>query len=332
MMCSGITAIEIPASVTSIDSYAFYGCSSLKDVVIYALNPPLCGQSCFELCHPMAVLYVPEGTSDDYMSMTEWNEFVYVKEFEEGAAELPAVSYIDAIGGSWQWWADENSDGSYSYIDGSDGCFGGGGYGWSATGPQWVCYGIGETDDWTGQLLTMDEWVRFKPEDETSGKVTMHYSDGTEAEGTFTFTPNTGSDEETLRRVQLGWIARMEMTVPLPHQITEGQESWYLDLPAKFDVVCPDSEHLILIAPGGGFEEHVLFDDNWSTTSTHWTFKAKAVEDDNEGVGDVAADGAGSSVEVYNLQGRKVADSLDGLGSGIYIVRRGRAVSKVAVR
>lgn len=40
-----------------------------------------------------------------------------------------------AEGRTWEWWADGNGGG---YIEGSWGCVGGGGYGWSATGPNWI--------------------------------------------------------------------------------------------------------------------------------------------------------------------------------------------------
>ncbi|MCD7795654.1 MAG: hypothetical protein LUH46_12460 [Alistipes sp.] len=171
-------------------------------------------------------------------------------------------------GKTWQWWADDNGNGSYSYIDGSWGCVGGGGYGWSATGPNWVCYAIGQADEWTGQVVSMDEWIRF---DLNGGpNVTVHYSDGTEAQGTFSLTPGT-----TARKQSLGWVATMKLSVELPHQIKPGQASWYLDIPvAEFDVAMLDNEHLILIAPGGG-GAHTICDPGWGVPSTHWTFKAK---------------------------------------------------------
>ena len=172
-----------------------------------------------------------------------------------------------AEGKTWEWWAEDNGDGSYTYIDGSWGCMGGGGYGWSATGPNWECFGIGQNDPWTGQLISMDEWVKF---DVDGGpNVTMHYSDGTEAKGTFSLISSTTPEKQNI-----GWVGTMKMTVPLPHQIVDGQYSWYLDLPAEFDVAMLDDEHLILIAPGGG-GLHIICDDSWAISSTHWTFKVK---------------------------------------------------------
>lgn len=179
-----------------------------------------------------------------------------------------ALTNGSAEGKTWEWWANQNEDGSWAYIDGSWGCVGGGGYGWSATGPNWLCYGIGDTDEWTGQLVSMDEWVKF---DVNGGpNVTVHYSDGSEATGTFSLTSGT-----TDAKAALGWVGTMKLTVALPHQITGDQASWYLDIPVdEFDVAMLDDEHLILIAPGGG-GEHNLCDDSWAISSTHWTFQVK---------------------------------------------------------
>ncbi len=177
-----------------------------------------------------------------------------------------ALTGGSAEGRTWQWWVGyDYQNGNYQYIDGSWGCVGGGGYGWSATGPNWVCYGIGDNDEWTGQAVTMDEWVKF---DLDGGpNVTVHYSDGSEKQGTFTLLSGT-----TPEKAALGWLGTMKLTVPLPHEITGDQYSWYLDLPAELDVAVLDDEHLVLIAPGGG-GLHIVCDDSWGISSTHWTFQ-----------------------------------------------------------
>ena len=173
-----------------------------------------------------------------------------------------------ADGKVWSWWADQNDDGSYSYIDGSWGPVGGGGYGWSATGPNWLCYGIGQADEWTGQTVTMDEWVKFDLDG--GANITVHYSDGTEKKGTFSIEMGT-----TPAKAALGWVGTMKIDIPLPHQIVDGQASWYLDIPVEaYDIAIFDNDHLVLIAPGGG-GDHLLCDPAWATPSTHWTFKPK---------------------------------------------------------
>ena len=64
------------------------------------------------------------------------------------------------------------------------------------------------------------------------------------------------------------------------------------------------------------------------------------VTSDSSGIEDVVADEEGdngtidftSPIEVYNLNGRFIATSLDNLSTGIYIVRQGNIVKKIAVR
>ncbi len=49
------------------------------------------------------------------------------------------------------------------------------------------------------------------------------------------------------------------------------------------------------------------------------------------GIEDIVSDN-NSAVEVYNLGGLKVADTADGLAAGLYIVRQGSSVSKIAIK
>ena len=44
---SGLTSVSIPASVTSIGGYAFYGCAALTSVTIYALSLTIYGLGAF---------------------------------------------------------------------------------------------------------------------------------------------------------------------------------------------------------------------------------------------------------------------------------------------
>ena len=178
-----------------------------------------------------------------------------------------ALTNGTAEGKTWEWWVGY-AEGSYTYIDGSWGCVGGGGYGWSATGPNWMCYGIGDTDEWTGQVVSMDEYVKF--DCDGGPNVLVHYSDGSEAKATFALTSSTSPD-----KAALGWVGQLKLSVELPHQVNSSQYSWYLDTPvAYFDVAMLDDDHLILIAPGGG-GAHVICDDSWGISSTHWTFQVR---------------------------------------------------------
>lgn len=169
-------------------------------------------------------------------------------------------------GKTWTWWAYDNGDGTYTYIDGSWGCFGGGGYGWSNTGPNWECFGIGDWEYFTGAQVTMDEWVKF---DCNGGpNVTVCNSDGTVTTGTFTITNGT-----TPEKAAVGWVGTLKLTTPLPHQGPDDLYTWYIAKPVKeYDVAMLDDEHLILIAPG---DLAIFCDEAWASGSAHWTFKVK---------------------------------------------------------
>ena len=45
MSCSGLTSVTIPASVTSIGDYAFYGCTGLTSVYFQG-NAPTADSTC----------------------------------------------------------------------------------------------------------------------------------------------------------------------------------------------------------------------------------------------------------------------------------------------
>lgn len=113
--CSGLTGIEIPSSVTTIGWQAFSHCSSLVSITIPA-SVTLIGGLAFESCsglksvyvcwetpsaieahasafanaeYESCILYVPQGTSQDYKSTVPWKYFKNIEEYE--------VSGIDRI-------------------------------------------------------------------------------------------------------------------------------------------------------------------------------------------------------------------------------------------
>lgn len=63
-----------------------------------------------------------------------------------------------------------------------------------------------------------------------------------------------------------------------------------------------------------------------------WCYFWDIVEYDFSGVGMTADDYKDSATEVFDLQGRKVADGKDGLSDGVYIIREGGKVRKTIVK
>ena len=145
--------------------------------------------------------------------------------------------------------------------DGSWGCYGAGGYGWSNLGPNWDCIGIGDSNG----PATVDpaEYITF---DLNGGaNATFHRADGTEVKGTFTFTIGTTSE-----KAGQGWFGTLELhgtNIPAPY-IYYGQSP----TSGKYDIAQFTDSELILIEPDPG----ALFcDPAWASCSTHWCFKAR---------------------------------------------------------
>ena len=81
--CSGLASIEIPNSVTSIGGYAFGGNTNLTIVKTKIEDPGAItmGGNVFVNISPNAILQVPKGTKEAYMSRSTWSS--YFREVEE---------------------------------------------------------------------------------------------------------------------------------------------------------------------------------------------------------------------------------------------------------
>lgn len=81
--CSGLTSVTIGNSVTSIGEIAFYGCSGLTKLVSLAIEPPVCGYQVFEGVDKTACrLFVPEESVNKYKTADQWEEFLYISEYD----------------------------------------------------------------------------------------------------------------------------------------------------------------------------------------------------------------------------------------------------------
>ena len=73
--CKGLTTATIGTGVTELGWYAFWGCSLLKDVYCLPSTPPAGGYGAFTLIAPDAVIHVPYGSYDAYLTAEYWSEF-----------------------------------------------------------------------------------------------------------------------------------------------------------------------------------------------------------------------------------------------------------------
>ena len=81
MVCTGLTSITIPNSVTSIDGSAFWGCSSLNSVSVEIDTPLSITENVFSN-RTNAKLYVPAGCKAAYEAADYWKEFKEIIETE----------------------------------------------------------------------------------------------------------------------------------------------------------------------------------------------------------------------------------------------------------
>lgn len=166
-------------------------------------------------------------------------------------------------GKKWTWWAEDNGDGTYTYPEGSWGCWGIGGYGWSAFGPNWECFGIGQDCPHDGKPITMDDYVIF---DLNGGANVTVCEAGSVRTGSFEFVIGTSSN-----KADLGWFG----TIKIPDGVMlHDHAPWEGGTPTSglFDIAYFNDDYLILI--GVSASGAVLCDPDWATGSTHICLKA----------------------------------------------------------
>lgn len=79
---SNLVEVDIPASVTSIGSWCFNGCSNLKKVKIVMTTPLAIDAGTFSN-RENAFLYVPDGCVDIYLKANVWKEFLCIKQLSD---------------------------------------------------------------------------------------------------------------------------------------------------------------------------------------------------------------------------------------------------------
>jgi hypothetical protein len=74
--CSGLTSIDLPSSIISLNYSCFLYCTNVTSISCHATTPPGCSENCFygfnsSLCK----LYVPQESIDKYKSADGWKIF-----------------------------------------------------------------------------------------------------------------------------------------------------------------------------------------------------------------------------------------------------------------
>ena len=77
--CSSLTSVTIPNSVTSIGYEAFYG-SKLHNVLVKNETPPSFSNSFSRNIYNHTILYIPNGSWDEYVFNSDWYQFINIRE------------------------------------------------------------------------------------------------------------------------------------------------------------------------------------------------------------------------------------------------------------
>ena len=88
-----LTDIDIPASVTSIGSGAFYRCTALRTVTLHSVTPPAGGADMFRYTHSELIIVVPKEAVAAYKAAEYWKEYADRITFT-GSGDNEDIGYI----------------------------------------------------------------------------------------------------------------------------------------------------------------------------------------------------------------------------------------------
>ena len=71
--CSSLTSITLPSGVTSIGDYAFYVCSALMELTVLASTPPTLGTSALSSVPATCSIRVPAESVAAYKAAAYWS-------------------------------------------------------------------------------------------------------------------------------------------------------------------------------------------------------------------------------------------------------------------
>lgn len=112
--CTSLTSITIPENVTSIGNYAFGYCSALMTITMQSSTPPTLSSTAFYSTSALAQIIVPMGSAATYKAATNWSSYASI--IVEPLATPQNVS-VDGITASWD--EVENAEEYEIFVDGT---------------------------------------------------------------------------------------------------------------------------------------------------------------------------------------------------------------------
>ena len=299
--CSGLTSITIPESVKEIGLYAFYSCSGLTSITIPESVTEIKG-SAFGDCRSLtAAILLPSEVKISESAFSNCNS--NMKCAYSNTMDNPFSSDIHAIA----------FDRQTSIVD------------------NYTIYGPGRKS------------ILFVPYNET-GEYAVRSTVTEIGAGAYSYLPNL-------------------KTIEIPNDVTSIGNNAFANCKALETVILPMKLETLgsAVFENSSKIKNVVFNGPTPVESTSDVFDSKVYEDATlyvrsgrqtlfmavspwkffynitdaaySGVEDVIADfNEDAPCEVFNLNGVKVGESTDNLPSGIYIVRQGNNVKKIAVK
>ena len=304
-VCVGLTSVTIPNSVTLIGEKAFYGCKNLKSITI-SNSVTSISKEAFSGCSGLTEVIVPPSV-----------ETIGTSAFAENTklSSIIMGHKVNTIGDK----AFDNCPAQTVYI--------------TAQTPATVSDNT--FSNYTGTLkvqgeaakesyLSADYWKQFENSDLLNEPGRLEIEGGTNI---------NGKPGDTI-----------QLTATLyPGDVTLPQVFWRSTNPAVATVdhnglvtIHADLSEIMAMAEGNEEETatqscKIIAESLYANGPTaEFTIK----EDITTGVEEISADVIDSSlpVQVYTLQGMMVGDCVENLSAGIYIVRQGKNVKKIAVK
>lgn len=301
--CGSLTSVNIPNSLNTINENTFTSCDKLK--TIYNLNPKpqTVKEGAFKYVPQNATIYIPKGSYNDYFLSSDW---IYFSDFREMGAFDVALS-----------------EQSIELTVGS-----------TAT----VAATVTKDDDMT---IESEEWSSSKPEVATvdNGVITA-VAPGV-AVIWFTAVDGYGVPHSEKCIVTVSAAPTLVESITLDLNSVEAVEGDEFQLTAT---VTPDnasdktvawssSDETVATVSAEGLVK-VLKEGSCvitAATTDGSNLKAECQVSVFAGIDDILCD-TSIPVEIFNLQGVKISTTIEHLPAGLYIVRQGNTVKKVAVK
>lgn len=73
--CDSLTDVTIPNTATSIETYAFMGCTNLESVTVLRTQPPTLYEDAFRNTNNQFLIYVPDESLTAYKTASQWSNY-----------------------------------------------------------------------------------------------------------------------------------------------------------------------------------------------------------------------------------------------------------------